>query len=654
MPARQPRLDRVRVAVQQRVALEQLAARVDVAERRDGELERLALREEADEVERHEADERHALDVRPEAVLAEHLPELHGQGVGLVVVRHDLRRHRPRVGLGREADGRAIRAPPGRRLLLDRRVHRLAGEARVLAGAVESALRVAAVARLPAAAGCADAAHERADAAAEDAADPAGDAPARRARLVLVARVGAHVLLEGGLEHGLGRCVLAGRGLRPLGDVEHLGLACGGACEPLRNGDALLLAGCERQGVEEVAEGEPLVVPRLREVEHVAEAERPGHRDAPAAFDLAAREADDLVAEAVDRDRLVDRHALDERRLLLLEAVDEPDVPDREQEVLAVVPGEELPAGDEHLAHRRGARFDQADEDAVREASQHVVLLEDDVAGLLPEFDLHVRPLRRLAAARRHTWQVLDEVDQRADDALRQRLEWLLERDLPDRRPADWRQLHFHVQRLALAAHDEAEAAGDDHPANLVAHGRDRQRERPELVGDDPAAEHCERVGPRRLDAHVLGGLALRLQHLAADQRRQWPHLRHEVHRDLHVLVDRREAHLEVGDLGDLGDEQLLLVSLGQLAQHRAGGLHDVDARQERSDERTGPVAGHDVVLRGACGHLRLPRSLGGPNEAPKPQRIDPNPSVAEVKPSVRTAPPASGSRSSGRRGRRA
>lgn len=54
----------------------------------------------------------------------------------------------PAVGLCRQADRRPLRAPSRSRFLLDCGLHRLAGGARVLAGAVEGALRVALVVRL--------------------------------------------------------------------------------------------------------------------------------------------------------------------------------------------------------------------------------------------------------------------------------------------------------------------------------------------------------------------------------------------------------------------------------------------------------------------------------------------------------------------------
>ena len=68
------RVDRVRVTVQQRVTAEQLLPRVDGGEVGGRELELLALGQEAHEVERHEAGERDALDVRADVELPQHLP----------------------------------------------------------------------------------------------------------------------------------------------------------------------------------------------------------------------------------------------------------------------------------------------------------------------------------------------------------------------------------------------------------------------------------------------------------------------------------------------------------------------------------------------------------------------------------------------------
>ena len=142
--------------------------------------------------------------------------------------------------------------------------------------------------------------------------------------------------------------------------------------------------------------------------------------------DLAAAQSDQLIAEAVDGDGLVHGYPLDELGLLDLEAAEQPG-PEREDE-LAVEARNEL-AGHEDLVTVVVRGLHKPDEDAVREAAHDRVLLEEDVARVLAELDLD----------RSGWWPgrsrvVLQQVDERADDARRQLFQLLRERDRTERR----------------------------------------------------------------------------------------------------------------------------------------------------------------------------------------------------------------------------
>src|SRR5207253_9876785 len=80
----------------------------------------------------------------------------------------------------------------------------------------------------------------------------------------------------------------------------------------------LLLARCERQGVNEVAERQSLEGPALRHPQHVTEAECAGHRcRLVGSEETARRQSHQPVAETIDAQRLVNRNAVDVGNLRL-------------------------------------------------------------------------------------------------------------------------------------------------------------------------------------------------------------------------------------------------------------------------------------------------------------------------------------------------
>jgi len=307
-----------------------------------------------------------------------------------------------------------------------------------------------------------------------------------------------------------------------LGYVEPLHIAHGSGRHPLGYGDPLLFARCQRQRVKQIAQGQALVLPDLRQVEDIPQAQGAGDRNASLDTDGVAANADELIAKTVHAHRLVDRHPVHEAGRGGSQHGRQTVVPVGDGQLAgAGHVGQRGALGQEYALDGCGARLDQPHQHFVGKPANHRILLEADIAGVLTEFHGDrsgvATVIGRFAEA---PFDAIDQIEQCPDDALWQRLQGLAEQQFAQRRATERRHRH-HARVAEIGSANEAQAEPVAQQGAPLDGGdiRQWQIEHAHLVGDDAATKHTA-VGHGWLHTHPSGRGAVGIERQATNVAR--------------------------------------------------------------------------------------------------------------------------------------